>query len=105
MAGFISAILYIHVCSECDRLTQMTLRLTAQPLTLASLRRIYDGGVRLELDEALTAPLRQAQQAIDAIVAGGQVVYGINTGLGKLDGQRIDHDPPARSEEGRGGKE
>src|SRR3546814_20265222 len=81
IAVFISAILYIQVCSECDRLTKMTQRLTAQPLTLASLRRIYDGGVRLELDEALTAPLRQAQQAIDAIVAGGQVVDRKSTRL------------------------
>ncbi|MBO1110452.1 histidine ammonia-lyase [Bordetella petrii] len=70
----------------------MTIRLTAQPLTLADLRRIYQGGVTLELDPALEAPLCRAQQAIDAIVAGGQVVYGINTGFGKLASTRIDND-------------
>src|SRR3546814_5504234 len=70
----------------------MTLRLTAQPLALADLRRIHQGGVTLELDQALVEPLCRAQQAIDAIVAGGQVVYGINTGFGKLASTRIGND-------------
>ena len=64
---------------------------SASPITLAPgavglplWRRIHAGGVRLTLDAAARAPLLAAQQTVQAILDHGDVVYGINTGFGKL---------------------
>ena len=47
-------------------------------------RRIHAGGLRLALDAAARDSLRAAQQTVQAILDHGDVVYGINTGFGKL---------------------
>lgn len=51
---------------------------------LPTLRRIHDGGLRLRLDEAALTAMQSSCDTVGAIVASGQVVYGINTGFGKL---------------------
>ena len=51
---------------------------------LAALRRVHAGGVRLELHPSARAGLMAAQAIVRRIVDAGEVVYGINTGLGKL---------------------
>src|SRR5690349_19137109 len=51
---------------------------------LATLRRVHAGGVQLALDPAARAGLLAAQATVQRIVAAGEVVYGINTGFGKL---------------------
>ncbi|MFE8647110.1 histidine ammonia-lyase [Sphingomonas sp. NCPPB 2930] len=56
---------------------------------LASLRRIHAGGVSLQLQADARQALRAAQAAVQRIVDGGEVVYGINTGFGKLASTRI----------------
>lgn len=60
------------------------LRLVPGEVDLATLRAIYQGGVSLSLDDQARNAIAQAQQTVDAIVASGNVVYGINTGFGKL---------------------
>ncbi|WP_130834510.1 histidine ammonia-lyase [[Erwinia] mediterraneensis] len=60
---------------------------------LATLRMIYQGGVTLALDESARSAILQARETVEAIVASGKVVYGINTGFGKLAQTEI---PPAR---------
>jgi histidine ammonia-lyase len=68
------------------------LTLVPGSVTLADLRRIYLGEVRLALDAAAYARIDAAQQVIGDIVARDAVVYGVNTGFGKLAQARIAHD-------------
>ena len=51
---------------------------------LAQLRRIHAGVPRLALHESARAGLLAAQATVQGILASGDVVYGINTGFGKL---------------------
>lgn len=55
------------------------------------LRRLQAGGVRLLLDPAMREGMVQAQAVVQSII----VVYGINTGFGKLASTRIASDPLA----------
>ena len=55
----------------------------------ATLRRVHAGGVQLSLDPSARAGLLAAQAKVRHIVASGDVVYGINTGFGKLADVRI----------------
>jgi histidine ammonia-lyase len=64
--------------------------LTLDPtaIDLATLRRLWSGeGSRL--DAASLDRVASAAQSVDRIVAGGQTVYGINTGFGLLAQTRI----------------
>ncbi len=61
-------------------------------VTLADLRAIAAGGVRLTLDAAALPAMHAAQAAVDRIVEADEVVYGINTGFGKLASTKIAHD-------------
>ncbi|WHZ09860.1 MAG: Histidine ammonia-lyase [Burkholderiaceae bacterium] len=66
--------------------TQTTAPITLTPgeVSLSALRRVHAGGVRLALDRAARAHLSAAQATVRRIVDAGEVVYGINTGFGKL---------------------
>jgi histidine ammonia-lyase len=59
---------------------------------LALLRRIHAGGVALALDASVAEGMRAAQAAVQNIVDSDKVVYGINTGFGKLATTRIGND-------------
>ena len=61
-------------------------------VTLAELRRIHAGGVTLQLDSSALAGMQAAQAVVQRIVDEDQVVYGINTGFGKLASTKIAHD-------------
>ncbi|WP_455814513.1 histidine ammonia-lyase [Pseudomonas graminis] len=58
--------------------------LTPGKVDLATLKRIYRGGVTLALDETSRSRIQQASATVAAIVKEGKVTYGINTGFGKL---------------------
>jgi histidine ammonia-lyase len=66
--------------------------LTPGHVSLATLREIYHGNVTLALDPQAFAAVDRAQQTVEAIVNHGDVVYGINTGFGKLAQTTIAHD-------------
>lgn len=51
---------------------------------LATLRTIYQQPVTLQLTPAARSAIHRAHATVDDIVASGSVVYGINTGFGKL---------------------
>ena len=53
-------------------------------VTLTQLRQVHAGGVRLAMSPSARAGLLAAQAAVRHIVEAGEVVYGINTGFGKL---------------------
>ena len=72
-------------------LSTAPLLLTPGEVELAALRRVHAGGVQLALDPAARAGLLAAQATVRKIVDAGEVVYGINTGFGKLAQTIIPH--------------
>ena len=65
--------------------TDMTLcHLQPGEVGLATLRQIYQGNVRIELADSAREKVLASQQTVQRIVEQGRVVYGINTGFGKL---------------------
>jgi histidine ammonia-lyase len=68
------------------------LKLNPGAVSVAELRRIHAGGVALSLDPGARAGIAAAQATVDRIVAEGDVVYGINTGFGKLAQTTIPHE-------------
>ncbi|MEE7548851.1 aromatic amino acid lyase, partial [Xanthomonas sp. Kuri4-1] len=70
----------------------MSSSLVLQPgaVDLAHWRAVYRGAA-LRLDPAAAAAVLRSAQTVDAIVARGEPVYGINTGFGKLASVRIAH--------------
>jgi histidine ammonia-lyase len=61
----------------------MTITLTPGRVTLADWRAVADGA-DVRLDPAATAAIQGSARTVEAIVARGEPVYGINTGFGKL---------------------
>jgi histidine ammonia-lyase len=57
-------------------------------MTLDTLRQLWSG-VACRLDDASLTRIRASAAAVERIVAGGETVYGINTGFGLLANQRI----------------
>jgi histidine ammonia-lyase len=57
-------------------------------VTLADWRRVYFGA-QIALDQDCRAAIEAGAKTIEAIVAKGEPVYGINTGFGKLASVRI----------------
>jgi histidine ammonia-lyase len=60
-------------------------------VTLAQWRAIH-AGTALTLDPAAADAVSRSAQTVEAIVARGEPVYGINTGFGKLASVRIERD-------------
>lgn len=60
------------------------MRIGAESLSLNRLRGFTRSRERLELDPRCRGPVERAAQAVDAIVAKGETVYGVNTGFGLL---------------------
>jgi histidine ammonia-lyase len=58
-------------------------------VTLADWHSIYGGG-KLRLDPSCASAIERSARAVEAIVARGEPVYGINTGFGKLASVRIE---------------
>ncbi|MFG1428256.1 histidine ammonia-lyase [Roseixanthobacter glucoisosaccharinicivorans] len=67
----------------------MSVRLDAGAVPLAKWRDIA-AGAAFTLDPSCAENVRRSAAAVDAIVAAGAPVYGINTGFGKLASVRID---------------
>ncbi|MBV8247243.1 MAG: histidine ammonia-lyase [Comamonas sp.] len=68
------------------------LELCPGQVTLAQLRAIQAGGVRLSMAASAYEAMRAAQAHVQHIVDEDQVVYGINTGFGKLASTKIAQD-------------
>ena len=68
--------------------------LALQPgqVALAQLRAIQGGGLQLSMAASAYADMRAAQAHVQHIVDEDQVVYGINTGFGKLASTKIAHE-------------
>ncbi|MFL6760169.1 histidine ammonia-lyase [Sphingomonas sp.] len=68
------------------------LKLDPTNIDLGTLRRLWTGEAG-SLDDASMQRVAESAAAVDRIVAGGETVYGINTGFGSLANTRI---PPER---------
>lgn len=71
----------------------MSSDITMRPgsMTLSQWRSIYQGA-NLSLDPATVDAVLSSAQTVEAIVARGEPVYGINTGFGKLASVRIERE-------------
>jgi histidine ammonia-lyase len=67
-------------------------RLTPGEVSLANLKAIYHGNVTLTLADSAWSAVNAARRTVDEIVDAGRVVYGINTGFGKLAQTTIPHE-------------
>jgi histidine ammonia-lyase len=65
------------------------LELNGQSLTLEQVAQVAQGMLPVRLAAAARARVAEARRVVDKIVAGGRVVYGVNTGFGKLSDVRI----------------
>jgi histidine ammonia-lyase len=69
-----------------------TITISDTPLTLGDLREVWEGPVQLAVDDSARTLIKKSQATVDAVVSGGQQVYGINTGFGLLATVRISDD-------------
>jgi histidine ammonia-lyase len=67
------------------------LKLNPESIDLNSLRRLWQGEDAL-LDDASMGRIAGSAAAVERIVAGGETVYGVNTGFGLLANTRIPDD-------------
>ena len=61
-------------------------------LTLDSFGRVVHGHLPCELSRAARTRVRRGREAMERALAGGEVVYGVNTGFGELAQVRIEPD-------------
>ena len=66
----------------------MSFKIDPTAVTLDHLRRIWTGA-SVRLDDASMQRVAAAAASVDRIVAGGETVYGVNTGFGLLASTRI----------------
>ena len=70
----------------------MKLTIDNQLVTLAELREIWLAPVSVTLGPDAKLRIAESNDVIDEVVAGGETVYGINTGFGRLANVRISND-------------
>ncbi len=67
------------------------LKLNPEAIDLATLRQLWSGA-EARLDDASMQRIATSAAAVERIVAGGETVYGVNTGFGLLANTRIPDD-------------
>src|SRR3954468_12860701 len=67
------------------------MKLNPEAIDLGTLRQLWRGEAAA-LDDASMQRIATAAASVDRIVAGGETVYGVNTGFGLLADTRIPHD-------------
>jgi histidine ammonia-lyase len=74
----------------------LTLEVGEGPVSLADLRRVLAGPVRVSLSEQRLADLDRSAAVVREVVDQGRTVYGVNTGFGLLANTRIPADQLAQ---------
>jgi histidine ammonia-lyase len=73
--------------------TSVSLELSGDGLTLDDAERILSGRVeRLSLASSARRRVEKSRRCLEDLLAAGAVIYGVNTGFGKLANQRIEAD-------------
>jgi len=70
----------------------MKLEINNQHISLKQLRRAWESPVEVSIGEAAKAVVTSSQAEVDKVLAGGDSVYGVNTGFGQLAKIRISND-------------
>ncbi len=73
-----------------------TITLDGRSLSFDDIRAIVDGAAQLALSAEAKRRIRKSREVIDGALKAGRVMYGVNTGFGKLSDTRIE---PERIEE------
>jgi histidine ammonia-lyase len=76
-----------------------TIALTGHGLTLEAVEAVARGGAGATLAPEARARMERSRAVIEAIVAGGEAVYGVTTGFGDLATHRIEPADAARLQE------
>lgn len=69
-----------------------TVRISPRGVDLDTLRQPFNGPIRVELDEEVLTRVDRGREVIDAAIARGDTIYGVNTGFGKLADRKISSD-------------
>ena len=69
-----------------------TLKLEQARITLGDVRQILDNPVKVELSDQAWRAVGRSRASVEDALSAGIVVYGINTGFGKLAQTRVDSD-------------
>ena len=69
-------------------MTGKALKLNPESIDLATLRQLWSAA-ECRLDDASLHRIADSAAAVERIVAGGETVYGVNTGVGLLANTRI----------------
>ena len=69
--------------------TNETTVLSGDGLTVDDVLAVARARARVELDEAALVRVRAARDVVDRVLASGESVYGLNTGLGSLSRHHI----------------
>ena len=69
--------------------TSETITLSGDGLTVDDVLAVARGRARVELDDGALLRVRAARDVVDRVLASGEAVYGLNTGLGSLARHRI----------------
>lgn len=77
----------------------MKLTIDNQLITLAELRDAWLRPVEVSLGDDASRRIAESKELIDDVVAGGEQVYGVNTGFGRLAQVRISNDELAQLQE------
>ena len=77
----------------------MKLAIDNQLVTLKDLREAWLGPAEVMLGKEARRRVAESSEYIDEVVAGGQQIYGVNTGFGQLASVRIKDDDLARLQE------
>lgn len=70
----------------------MELELNTQHISLAQLRRVWESPLQIRLGDLARAAVGESKAEVDKVLAGGDTVYGVNTGFGQLAKVRISND-------------
>src|SRR5271165_256566 len=76
--------------------TAAPITLTGDALTVDCVVAVAREHRRVELDPEALRRVREARAVVERVLASGQAVYGLNTGLGSLSRHRIPVDEIAR---------
>lgn len=68
----------------------MIIKLTPGELSKQQLKDLMQSGSQIEINESCRKSIKLAHAVVETVVSSGKVVYGINTGFGKLANQVID---------------
>lgn len=66
-----------------------TVVLTGEDLSIEDVVRVSRGGARVELSGAALERVKRARDVVDQVLGRGDVVYGMNTGVGSLSRHRV----------------